>query len=351
MEEMHELRKLLADSSREGVLYRQLPNQWVLCISCGHRCKIGPGKEGICKIRYNREGKLFVPYGYVAGLQIDPIEKKPFFHVFPGCSALSFGMLGCDYHCGYCQNWITSQSLRDPDAGSSVDEVTPEEIIDIALRKKAKIVTSTYNEPLITSEWAVDIFKLAKHVGLITSYVSNGNGTREVIEFISPWVDLVKIDLKSFRQKSYAQLGGILERVLDTIRSLHEKGKWIEIVTLMVPGFNTSREELIETARFIRSVSSDIPWHLTAFHQDYKMRDNENTSASMLIEAVEIGYSEGLHFVYAGNMPGMTDKFENTFCWQCGQVLVERTGYHIRSNRIIHGKCSHCGIPIAGRWS
>src|SRR5512142_526344 len=170
------LKEELERSTRQGELYASMPNGWVRCFSCGHRCKIPPGKDGICKVRFNRDGKLFVPFGYAAGIQLDPVEKKPFFHAYPGSKALSFGMLGCDYHCPYCQNWVTSQALRDPLATSSMEYVTPEELVDLAVRHKAKILTSTYNEPLITSGWAVEIFKIAKRVGLVTSYVSNGNG-------------------------------------------------------------------------------------------------------------------------------------------------------------------------------
>jgi pyruvate formate lyase activating enzyme len=222
MEEAKALRELLAQNTRVGELFDRMTHDWVLCHACGHRCKIPPGREGICKVRFNKEGKLYVPWGYAGGVALDPIEKKPFFHAYPGAKALSFGMLGCDYHCGYCQNWITSQALRDPDAIAGIDLISPESFVDAALRAKAQVVTSTYNEPLITSEWAVEIFKLAKRVGLITSYVSNGNGTPEVLEYLREWVDLYKVDLKGFNQKSYSQLGGVLKNILDTIKTLHK---------------------------------------------------------------------------------------------------------------------------------
>ncbi|MEX1275770.1 MAG: AmmeMemoRadiSam system radical SAM enzyme [Bacteroidota bacterium] len=350
MAEERTLKELLAGNTREGQLYEPMADDWVRCYACGHRCKIGPGKDGICRVRFNREGKLFVPWGYAAGVALDPVEKKPFFHAYPGSQALSFGMLGCDYHCPYCQNWVTSQALRDPEAISPPQFFTPEQFIDTALRSKARIVTSTYNEPLITSEWAVEIFKLAKSVGLVTSYVSNGNGTPEVLEYIRPWVDLYKVDLKGFRQKEYQQLGGVLQNVLDTIRTLYEGGTWVEIVTLIIPGFNDSDEELTDIANFISSVSPDIPWHVTAFHQDYKMTDPDPTPVKTLIHAAEIGHRSGLRYVYAGNRPGGVEKYEHTFCPGCEAIVIERDGFHVVSNKLQQGCCFKCGAKIPGRW-
>jgi pyruvate formate lyase activating enzyme len=283
-------------------------------------------------------------------VQVDPIEKKPFYHALPGALALSFGMLGCDFHCGYCQNWVSSQTLRDPVAGSAPQTVTPRQLVSLALRNDAQVVTSTYNEPLITSEWAVSIFKLAKQEGLVTSYVSNGNGTPEVIDYIRPWVDLYKVDLKSFRDKSYRQLGGVLQNVLDTIQMLHDKGFWVEIVTLVVPGFNDSDEELRDIAQFLAGVSRDIPWHVTAFHQDYKMRDKENTTVRHLMRAVESGRDAGLNYVYAGNLPGMVGGLENTYCPNCKSLLIERWGFEVSQNNLRDGKCPGCQTEIPGFW-
>ena len=236
------LHDLLAGHVREGILYEKMPGDWVRCFACGHRCKIGAGRDGICKVRFNKEGILYAPHGYIGGMQIDPIEKKPFFHALPGTKALSFGMLGCDYHCAYCQNWFTSQAIRDPNATAEPQLGSPEQIVGMALRHNTPVITSTYNEPLITSEWAVEIFKVAREHGIRCSYVSNGNGTPEVLEFIRPYIDLYKIDLKSFRQKNYQQLGGRLDTVLDTILRLEQMGIWLEIVTLVIPGFNDSDE-------------------------------------------------------------------------------------------------------------
>lgn len=344
------LKELLSKHTREGTLCRALGNNALECYSCGHRCTIKDGRDGICRVRFNRGGKLYVPWGYASGLQLDPIEKKPFFHALPGSMAMSFGMLGCDYHCSFCQNWITSQALRDPSAVSSIQFVAPEDIVGLAHEHDAKIVTSTYNEPLITSEWAVDIFKLAKRYGLVTSYVSNGNGTPEVIDYLRPWLDLFKIDLKGFNDKNYRKLGGVLQNVLDTIKAVWEKKFWVEVVTLVVPGFNDSDAELKDIARFLVSVSPDIPWHVTAFHSDYKMTGVQSTPAKTLLKAVEIGRESGVRYVYAGNLPGRVSGLENTYCPQCGELLVERWGFRVSKNVVKEGCCPKCKFAIAGFW-
>jgi pyruvate formate lyase activating enzyme len=344
------LGSLLAGHVREGSLYEKISGNRVRCFACGHRCRIAPGGEGICKVRFNEGGILKVPFGYVGGLAIDPVEKKPFFHALPGSSALSFGMLGCDYRCGYCQNWITSQALRDPDAVASIEITSADQIVSAALRHHIPIITSTYNEPLITSEWAVEIFRLARPHGIRCSYVSNGNGTDEVLEYLRPYIDFYKVDLKSFYQKNYQQLGGRVDVVLRTIESLHAMGIWVEIVTLVVPGFNDSEGELTDIARFIASVSTDIPWHITAFHQDYRMTGNDPTPVRALLRAAEIGRSAGLHFVYAGNLPGKVGRWENTFCPSCDELLVERSGFSILRNRVTDHSCPKCHSAIPGIW-
>jgi pyruvate formate lyase activating enzyme len=555
------LAEVLARRTAEGELYEKLPNGRVRCFACGHRCLIPPGFGGVCRVRFNEDGVLKVPWGYVGALQLDPVEKKPFFHALPGSRALSFGMLGCDFHCSYCftgesvvvtdegpttfaelfascerhetrpdaqlafpedrrvvaasgrlrrlrgvvrhryrgelvtirpfylaalrctpdhriyattdparppvlvpardisaghyltvprhlpagivppldvtallceqrelvatasmaatadrtigrtgartafveddpaidrrvvptadnylvplrgvgrepydgdvynmevedehsylagffavsncQNWVTSQALRDPSAVARPQEITPKELVRLAHEHQARIVTSTYNEPLITSEWAVAVFKEARAAGLVCSYVSNGNGTPEVLDYIQPWVSLYKVDLKSFRDRHYRELGGTLDRVLWTIRALHEKGFWVEIVTLTIPGFNDSDEELRDIARFLVSVSPDIPWHVTAFHGDYKMTEPENTNVATLLRAAEIGAAEGLRFVYAGNLPGQVGKWENTYCPGCGELLIERYGFRVLRNRVADGRCPRCAGAIPGFW-
>ncbi len=338
--------------TRPGVLYERLEDRKVRCHACGHRCLIPDGLDGICKVRCNRGGVLRVPSGYVAGLAVDPIEKKPFFHVLPGAEAVSFGMLGCDYHCAYCQNWLTSQTLRDGSALAPPRDVSAEAIVDLALARRAPVVVSTYNEPLITSEWAVEVFSLAREHGIRCGYVSNGNGTPEVLDYLRPHADLFKVDLKSFRDASYRALGGRLSVVLDTIRLLREKGFWVEIVTLVVPGFNDSPEELRDIASFIAGVSPDIPWHVTAFHEDYRMTGMGDTTVEHLLRAVEAGRDAGVRYVYAGNLPGRTGRLEDTRCHACGATLIERRGFHVVRNRLgAGGACPDCATPIPGIWT
>jgi pyruvate formate lyase activating enzyme len=349
---MASLTEILEKYTARGELYERLEKTRVRCIACGHRCSIPDGAAGICRVRFNRGGTLYVPFGYVAGAQCDPIEKKPFFHVRPGGLAYSFGMLGCNLHCGYCQNWVTSQALRDPHAIAPPLQTSADELVKLARNQGADVLVSTYNEPLISCEWSVDIFKQAKAVGMLTGYVSNGYGSPEVLEFLHPWLDLYKVDLKSFDDRRYRQLGGRLPQVLDTIRGLHQMGIWVEIVTLLVPGFNDSQKEITELTDFIFSVSPDIPWHVTAYHRDYKMTNAQDTTPRELMKAVEIGKKSGLRYVYAGNLPGRAENFENTYCPGCGELLVERYGYRIlKLHMSADGLCSSCHQRIPGRWS
>ncbi|MBE3073760.1 MAG: AmmeMemoRadiSam system radical SAM enzyme [Actinobacteria bacterium] len=350
---MASLVEILEERTAEAApeLVEAISKDRLKCYACGHACPIPEGAAGVCKVRFNRGGTLRVPFGYVGGAQCDPIEKKPFFHVHPGALAFSFGMLGCDLHCSYCQNWVTSQALRDPQAISPPLDVSPDALIAEAGRLHAKVVVSTYNEPLITSEWAVAIFERARAAGLLTAYVSNGNGTPRVLSYLRPWVDLYKVDLKSFDDRRYRQLGGRIEPILYTIRALHAMGIWVEIVTLLIPGFNDSPDEIERLTSFIAGVSPDIPWHVTAFRKDYRVHDPENTTPEMLMEAAETGHRSGLRYVYAGNLPGQVGDLENTRCHTCRALLVERDGYVIQGYRITpEGTCPDCGTKIPGRW-
>ena len=349
---MPTLRDIVNQNVREGDLYEKLDRNRVRCYACGHCCPIADGQPGVCKVRYNQGGVLYVPWGYVGGVQCDPIEKKPFFHAYPGALAYSFGMLGCDLHCTYCQNWVTSQALRDPDAVSAPLLASPEALVQDALRQGARVLVSTYNEPLITAEWAVEIFKQARAAGLITGFVSNGNGTPQVLEYIRPWVDLYKVDLKSFDDRHYHELGGRIGPILETIRALYDMGVWLEIVTLLIPGFNDSDAELKGLADFLAGVSPYIPWHVTAFHKDYKMDDPADTRPSDLVRAAEIGRKAGLRYVYAGNMPGKVGDLEDTHCHQCGDTLIRRSGYFVQDYRVTPGgNCPSCQAVIPGRWA
>ena len=327
----------------------------VRCTACAHYCRIRPGRRGICKVRFNLDGELRVPWGYVAGVQVDPIEKKPFSHLLPGSDVLTFGMFGCDFHCSYCQNWVTSQALRDPEAGSDpgyIQRVSPEQLVLYALRSGAGLIASSYNEPLITSEWAVAIFRQALQAGLRCAFVSNGNATPQALAYLRPYLSAYKVDLKTMRDKQYRALGGVLQHVLDTIRMAHDLGLWVEVVTLVIPGFNDSVEELWDAARFLVSISPDIPWHVTAFHPDYKMTDPPPTPPQALQWAAEIAQEAGLRYVYAGNLPGKVGSLENTYCSHCQALLIARRGYTIREYHITaQGACPKCGTPAPGVWT
>jgi pyruvate formate lyase activating enzyme len=345
------LEDALRSSVRPGELYEPIDRGRIRCYACGHNCPIPDGAAGVCKVRFNQGGVLQVPWGYVGGVQCDPIEKKPFFHAMPGALAFSFGMLGCDLHCSYCQNWVTSQALRDPAALASLIPATPDALVAAALDSGARVIVSTYNEPLITAEWAVAVFREAHAAGLKTAFVSNGNGTPRVLEYLRPHIDFYKVDLKSFDDRHYRQLGGRIEPILDTIRRLHGLGVWLEIVTLLIPGFNDSADELDRLTSFVASVSPDIPWHVTAFHQDYRMTDRRDTADDDLQAAAAIAARNGLRFVYAGNRPGRVGALEHTQCPTCRERLIDRFGYHIKAYRLTpDGACPRCATRIPGRW-
>ncbi len=349
---MARLKQLLEEHTMVSAseLAREEGGGTIRCLACGHRCRIAEGKSGVCRVRFVNGGRLHAPAGYVAGVQVDPIEKKPFFHAFPGRDALSFGMMGCDLHCSYCQNWVTSQALRDDQAVSAPSFVGPDGLVELAVERGAPAVVSTYNEPLITADWAVEIFKKARARGLVCGFVSNGNATPEVLAFIRPYVDLYKVDLKSFDDRSYRRLGCTLKNVLESIVRLKETGFWVEIVTLIIPGFNDSEGELQSIARFLAGISPDIPWHMTAFHPDYKMTDPPRTPVQTLIRAYDIGREAGLHFCYPGNLPGMVGNRENTYCPGCGELLIRRSGFYVKENRMRAGRCPRCLATIPGVW-
>ena len=341
----------LANRTRCGDLYEPLEGNRVRCLACGHRCPIPAGFAGVCKVRFNRQGALRVPYGYVNTVQCDPIEKKPFYHALPGASTFSFGMLGCCFHCSYCQNWTTSQALRDFRSTLDFREITPQQIVSMALARHSSVVVSTYNEPLITAEWAAAVFREAQAAGLATGIVSSGNATVEALAYLRPCLDLFKVDLKTFDDGRYHQLGGRLKPILDSIAAIHSMGFWLEVVTLVVPGFNDSPQELQALAHFLAGVSPDIPWHVTAFHPNYRMTATRDTDSQALSRAAAIGRDAGLRYVYSGNSGGHTPDLENTRCASCGELLIERRGFRVIRNSVTSkGACPKCGGAIPGFW-
>ena len=344
------LEQALADLTREGELYRRLADGRIQCDACGHRCRLGEGEAGICRVRFHTGGRLQVPAGYVGHMLTSPVEQQPFLHALPGATVFGFSMLGCNYHCGYCHNWTLSQTLRDPDAGEGPRRMMPQELVRLARRAGASIIASKYNEPLITAEWAAEIFAIARAQGLLTAFTSNGHATPEALAYLRPVVDLYKVDLKAFREESYRSLGGSLRIVLRSIEQLMELGFWVEVVTLCVPGFNDSDQELKEMAAWLASLSRDLPWHVIAFHQDYRMRDRPDTPDATLMRAVAIGRAAGLRYVYAGNRPALEPTYQNTSCPGCGAVLVERSGFRCIQSHLVDGSCPGCATPIPGIW-
>ena len=336
---------------KEAYLFEKRPEGKVKCNLCGHRCTISSGKRGICQVRENRNGTLYsLVYGRLISQNNDPIEKKPLFHFLPGTSSFSISTVGCNFQCKHCQNWYISQYPRLNNGQIAGDEATPEQVVKDALLSGARSISYTYVEPTIFYEFAYDTGKIARTEGLKNVFVSNGYMTEETCRHSTDFLDGINIDLKAFTDKFYKEVcKARLQPVLDSIKLMHELGIWVEVTTLIIPGWNDSEAELREIAKFIKSVSSSIPWHVTAFHPTYKMLDRPPTPVSILRRAREIGYEEGLRFVYEGNVPG--EGGENTYCPGCNELLIKRYGFTILENRMDNGRCPKCGETIEGVWS
>lgn len=332
-------------------MYESLPEQKVRCFACGHRCLITEGQSGICHVRFNRGGKLWVPKNYVAACRSHSVEINTIFHVKPGAQALTFGMFGCDFHCPYCQNWTLSQALRDRRAIDEVPQpLSAHALVDQALAAGCQVVCSAYNEPLITSEWAAEVFQAAKSKGLITAFISDGNATEEVLNYLRPWLDVFRVDLKAGTPEHYRTLGGRLEVVWRSLEMAWRLGFWVEVVTLLVPFFNDDLAEIRSIVQHLTAISVDIPWHVNAFYPNYKMQDRSATSVQLLSLAASAAYAQGLKYVYVGNAPGLVPGFERTYCPQCKTPVIERYGYDTIKSKLISGACPHCRTPIPGIW-
>jgi pyruvate formate lyase activating enzyme len=323
----------------------------VHCTVCPHRCRLSEGKRGVCGMRFCRNGQLQAPWGYASGVAVDPLEKKPLYHVCPGASVLSFGTLGCTLHCAFCQNWHISQSGRDEKAEALPRRTTPEHLVDAAAGAGCSWLAATYNEPLVAAEWVVDVFQAGRARGLRTGIVSNGFATPETLAWMAPWIDAANIDLKCFTDAGYRWLGGALSPVLDTIRALWQAGVWVEVTTLLVPEFNDAPQEAQEIGAFLAGVSPDLPWHVSAYHPDYLMSAGPAaTPAATVARACASGRACGLRYVYAGNLHGLP-KAETTVCPQCQADLVVRRGFAVLHCRVGEtGTCPQCGVRIAGVW-
>lgn len=327
------------------MLYEQAKDAIVHCYLCPHHCMIQPGERGKCGVRENDSGTLYsLVYGTLCARSVDPIEKKPFFHFLPGTESYSIATVGCNFHCGFCQNWRISQLPHD--SGSIAgEEATATEIVDDALSYGCKSISYTYTEPTIFLEFAFDTAKEAKKRGLANTFVSNGYTTKKAIDTISPYLDAINIDLKGFSDEFYRKTcGGRLKPVLDAITRYHENGVWVEITTLIVPGHNDSQQMLEQMADFIASVDTSIPWHISRFHPSYTMQNVPPTDIRTIHKAVEVGKKRGILHIYSGNVPG--DDFESTFCPNCGKKLIDRRGFHIAKNHLTGTNCPACGQTV-----
>ncbi|HOU50143.1 MAG TPA: AmmeMemoRadiSam system radical SAM enzyme [Smithella sp.] len=332
---------------REALLYEKLDGGKVHCNLCAHRCRINPGRSGICGVRENREGVLYsLVYGTLIAENLDPIEKKPFFHVYPASQSYSIATVGCNFRCDFCQNHDISQM---PAATRMIagEDFLPREIVTKAKQSRARTIAYTYTEPTVYFELALDTATIAVENGLQNVFVTNGFMTVETIEKIAPYLTAANVDLKSFRDEFYNKYcGARLNPVLESLQTMKKKGIWVEITTLLIPGLNDSDEELKDIARFIAGLGRETPWHISRFHPQYKMRNRPVTPLDALHRVVQIGRETGLKYVYSGNVPG--DDGENTRCFHCGKLLIERYGFRVGSMNLQGKKCSHCGTELEG---
>ena len=335
---------------KEAAFYETLDPEsgLVRCNLCNHRCRIKKGGCGICRVRENHDGKLVsLVYGHLISENVDPIEKKPIFHLLPGSLSMSIATVGCNFRCLHCQNYDISQYPRLNGEVPPGRSRTPHEVVDAALRYGCKSISYTYVEPTIFYEFAYDTALLAREAGLKNIFVSNGYTSPEATRQIAPVLDANNIDLKAFSDKFYRDVcGAKLAPVLDTIRLMKELGVWVEVTTLIIPGWNDSNRELSEIAQFIKSVDADMPWHVTRFHPTFKMTDRPATPVETLRRARNIGLEAGLTYVYEGNVPG--EGGENTYCPNCGGLVIQRFGFQCDQKNLAHGTCRSCGTKLAG---
>lgn len=333
---------------KEAWLYEKLDGGRVRCHLCAHRCTIAEGKAGICGVRENRQGVLYsLVYARPISQAVDPIEKKPLFHFYPGTTSYSVATVGCNFRCRFCQNADISQMPREQ--GRIVGRhVPPEDIVKDALATGCRSISYTYTEPTVFFEYTRDIAVLARQAGLANNYVTNGYMTAEMLEAFYPYLDAANVDLKAFRDEFYRQqCGARLQPVLDTLRLMKRMGIWVEVTTLVIPGLNDDRGELRELAGFIaQELGVDTPWHVSRFHPMYKMLDRASTPVQTLEMAWAIGKEVGLRYVYIGNVLGARE--ENTFCWNCGKRIIGRFGFSVRERHVRDGKCEYCGAAIDG---
>jgi len=334
---------------KEAMFYRPLEEAKVRCFLCNHHCIISPSKRGICGVRENREGKLFsLVYGRAISANVDPIEKKPIFHLLPGSTSLSIATAGCNFRCLQCQNHEISQM---PAEQKRIEGrvIPPAEIVSLARQHRCQSISYTYTEPTIYFEYAYEAATLASQERIKNIFVTNGYMTEEAIRMIQPYLDGANVDLKSYQEKFYKEVcGAKLGPVLDNLKLMKELGIWVEITTLVIPTLNDSDKEFEEIAQFILSLGEGVPWHLSAFYPTYKMLNLPRTPAKTLHRAREIGMKTGLRYVYCGNIPGQGG--EDTFCPGCGRGVIQRMGFQVVKNDVVGGVCRHCQAKIEGVW-
>lgn len=331
---------------REAMLYEKLPGRRVRCHLCAHRCVIADGKRGVCQVRENLAGTLYtLVFGQAIAQHVDPVEKKPLYHFYPGTSAYSIAIVGCNFRCRWCQNWEISQPPREQRLMAG-DEVAPQQIVTDAVGTGSRSLAYTYTEPTVFFEYAYATAQLAHAAGLANIFVTNGYMTAEALELLAPYLDAANVDLKAFREKAYHRyVGAGLRPILDNLKAMKRLGIWLEVTTLVIPDLNDDPAELRDAARFVaRELGPDTPWHLSRFFPAYQMTDRPATPRATLQQAREIGLSEGLRYVYVGNVGGES----NTACHHCGDCLIRRQGYWIVENNVRAGRCPACGTPVAG---
>ena len=334
---------------KEARLWKKLERQTVHCHLCAHECKIPEAKLGVCGVRRNDRGILnTLVYADVIAAHVDPIEKKPLYHYLPGSLAYSIATIGCNFKCGFCQNWQISQAPADENGIHSGRETPPEKVVEQAKKNGCRSIAYTYTEPTIFFEYAFDVARLAHEAGVYNVFVTNGYMTRQALDEIRPYLDAANVDLKSFRADFYRKnCRARLQPVLDTISAMRSLGVWVEVTTLVIPGENDADEELRQVAEFIAGVDREIPWHLSAFHPDYEFTDHKATPLATLRKAKELGQQAGLKHIYLGNvMEG-----GNTFCPSCRKEVIKRHYMGLDDSRLQDGRCPYCGTAIAGVWS
>ncbi len=333
----------------EAFLFEPLADQAVRCNLCHHRCRIKKGKHGICQVRVNRDGVLHSRvYDRVIARHIDPIEKKPLFHLCPGSRSYSIATVGCNFQCRFCQNADIAQMPRERGGMIMGDRMSPREIVDDAVQGGCTSIAYTYTEPTVYFELALETAKRAHAQGIRNVFVTNGYMTPEALELINPYLDAANVDLKAFNDEFYKKMcGARLENVKTTLQLMKAQGVWVEVTTLLIPELNDDPQELQQLAAFmVESLGPETPWHISRFHPCYKLQDRPSTPVQTLINARQIGLEAGLKYVYTGNVPG--EDGANTYCWGCGELLIKRWSFQITQNRIVKGRCANCDAAIDG---